>query len=293
MKRRTLAALNITKFVVPMSADDGGYAALESLLSGLDTGGDANIDLTDDDDNDDDNNDDDDAGGTDDDLGDLDDNDDDDDDEGDEDDDDDEGDKPPKPTKPTKQQKEAYAWDKKNHEVAQLTGVLSKIAKANGIEFKNKADLLSKLNQATTVKLAKKSGVTPELYNEIEQLRGQNEQFQAYQDQTRIQNGFQELITSYGLDQKGLTKFAQELDSKGLNPFINRDVDIVNQYERLHMKDIIDARVQEGLKAAMQIDAKGGKNGATVTKNRKPSGGGKESITTVEGLDSLLKSLNI
>ena len=115
--------------------------------------------------------------------------------------------------------KQAYAFAQMRTQNAQLVGMLSKMAQANGIEFSDQKDLITKLNDDAINKLATKQNVPVELLKEVEDLRAMSNAVLEKQRKDEAAVGFQSIMTKYGLSQDELKEFAVELDQQGKNPF--------------------------------------------------------------------------
>lgn len=194
--------------------------------------------------------------------------------------------------KPTAQHqdKQAYAFAEMRNQVNTYKNILSKIATANGIEYGDDKELLSKLSDDTITKLAQKQNVPVELLKKVEALEQDSEALK----QTRLKDaaliGFQKVMTDYQLTEQELTKFAQELDEHNLNPFVS-EVDLEKEYRNLHFNDIVQKRVDAAVQAALSKSTQADKHSSKP--NTKTGGGNNtnQKIDTVSGLNSLLADM--
>lgn len=169
----------------------------------------------------------------------------------------------------------------------ELTTLLGKLATANGIEYNNTRELITKLNDSALEQIASKSKVPVELLREIETLRNDSMMLKQQQSQSRLEQGFKTLLDDYNLDEKQLRAFCTEVDNAGID-VSQPGFDIVNYYKTTHIDDIIDARVQAAVTAALNGDSTNNHSTAPVRKRGGSTGGGKEKINTVAALDTLL-----
>ena len=253
------------KLVVPYSASE-----LDDLLDQMDTG----VDDTDDDDDSDDVDDEGDDN--------LDDNADDD--------SDGEGDDPdgqPAQRK-TREQLTNDGFAKLRIANRNLTQLLGKLATANGIEYNNTQELITKLNDSALEQISSKSKVPVELLREIEALRNDSAMLKQQQVQSRLEQGFKTLLDDYQLNEKQLRAFCAEMDSAGID-VSQPGFDLVTHYKTTHIDDIIEARVQAAVKAALEGDSSND-HASSPMRKRGSSGnsGGKGKINTVAALDTLL-----
>ena len=187
------------------------------------------------------------------------------------------------------EQRRNFAFGQLRQENSELAAILGKIAQANGIQYANTRDLMGKLNDDAISKLAQKQNVPVELLREVDALRAGQQQWQQTQREQVAFAGFQTLMSQYGLSQDDLKAFAVELDGAGRNPF-TQNINVVDEYRLRHFDDIVAKRVDAAVKEALA------KSSAADTHSSTPgaqqgtgSGDGGQKITTLEGLNNLLK----
>ena len=169
----------------------------------------------------------------------------------------------------------------------ELTNLLGKLATASGIEYRNTQELITKLNDSALEQIANKSKVPVELLREIEALRNDSALLKQQNTQTRLEQGFKTLLDDYGLDEKQLRSFCAELDNSGVD-VSQAGFDIVNYYKTTHIDDIIEARVQKAVAAALNQNSETQTHSTAPMRKRGGSGNGGAKINTVSALDALL-----
>lgn len=194
------------------------------------------------------------------------------------------------PTQPSAEDKRNFAFGKMRTEINQLTELLGKVAKANGVDYTDSKDLVAKLNDDAIQKMAQKQNVPVELLQEIETLRRDSEQFKAQQRRDAAAIGFQKVMDTYGLTQDQLKDFAVELDQQGKNPF-EQNIDLMAEYKILHYDDILKAEVQKAVEEALKKDSAANQSSSTPSQQQGGSGGEQQKITTVAGLTALLNDV--
>ena len=194
------------------------------------------------------------------------------------------------PTKPTEEDKRNFAFGKMRTEINQLTELLGKVAKANGVDYTDSKDLVAKLSDDAIQKMAQRQNVPVELLREIETLRQDSEQFKAQQRRDAAAIGFQKVMDTYGLTQDQLKDFAVELDRQGKNPF-EQPVDLLAEYKMLHYDDILNAAVKKAVEEALKKDSAANQSSSTPAQQQGGSGGEAQKITTVAGLTALLNDV--
>lgn len=194
-----------------------------------------------------------------------------------------------KPAQPNNKQE--YAFAQMRAQNTQLFGLLSKVAQATGIEFKDNNELLAKLSDDALGKLAKAQNVPVELLKRLEQLEQTDKVHQAEQLRNSALAGFNAVKDAYSLTDDELRGFAAELDAKGKNPFLTT-VDLEAEYKLTHFQDIVKKETQRAVEEALKKSNAADKHGSTPNNAQgKPDTGAGEKITTLSGLNSLLNDM--
>ena len=195
-----------------------------------------------------------------------------------------------KPTQPSAEDKRNFAFGKMRTEINQLTELLGKVAKANGLEYSDSKDLVAKLSDDAIQKMAQRQNVPVELLQEIEMLRQDSAQLKAQQRRDAAAIGFQQVMDTYGLTQDQLKAFAVELDNQGKNPF-EQPIDLMAEYKMLHYDDILNAAVKKAVEEALKKDSAANQSSSTPAQQQGGNGGDNQKITTVAGLTALLNDV--
>lgn len=196
------------------------------------------------------------------------------------------------PQAPTAEDKRNFAFGKMRTEINQLTELLGKVAKANGVEYSDSRDLVAKLNDDAIQKMAQRQNIPVEILQELEALRRDSEQFKAQQRRDTAAIGFQKVMDTYGLTQDQLKEFAVELDRMGKNPF-EQNIDLMAEYKMLHYDDILNAAVKKAVEEALKKDSAANQSSSTPNQQQGGSGGDNQKISTVAGLSALLKDVKL
>lgn len=191
---------------------------------------------------------------------------------------------------PSAEDKRNFAFGKMRTEISQLTELLGKVAKANGVEYSDSKDLVAKLNDDAIQKMAQRQNVPVEILQELDALRRDSEQFKAQQRRDAAAIGFQRVMDTYNLTQDQLKAFAVELDQKGKNPF-EQNIDLMEEYKILHYDDILNAAVKKAVEEALKKDSAANQSSSTPGQQQGGTGGEQQKITTVAGLTALLNDV--
>lgn len=192
--------------------------------------------------------------------------------------------------KHTPEEQRNYAFGQMRTQISQLTDLLGKVAKANGIEYADSKDLMAKLTDDAITKMAQKQNVPVELLKELEMLKQDSRAFKEQQLKNAAAIGFQKVMDDYGLSQEELKQFAVDLDRVGKNPF-TQPIDIVNEYKMMHYDDILKKEVQKAVEEALKKDSAANESSSTPNGNQGGGEGGTAKITTVAGLNALLDGM--
>jgi hypothetical protein len=190
----------------------------------------------------------------------------------------------------TAEDKRNYAFGQMRTQINQLTELLGKVAKANGVEYTDSKDLVAKLNDDTIQKMAQKQNVPVELLQELDALKRDSEQLKAQQRRDAAAIGFQQVMDTYHLTQDQLKDFAVELDNKGKNPF-EQPIDLLAEYKMMHYDDILQAAVKSAVEEALKKDSAANQSSSTPAQQQGGNGGENQKITTVAGLTALLNGV--
>ena len=191
---------------------------------------------------------------------------------------------------PSAEDKRNFAFGKMRTEISQLTELLGKVAKANGVEYTDSKDLVAKLNDDAIQKMAQRQNVPVEILQELDALRRDSEQFKAQQRRDAAAIGFQRVMDTYNLTQDQLKAFAVELDQRGKNPF-EQNIDLMEEYKILHYDDILNAAVKKAVEEALKKDSAANQSSSTPGQQQGGTGGEQQKITTVAGLTALLNDV--
>ena len=193
---------------------------------------------------------------------------------------------------PPKQNKQEYAFAQMRSQNSQLLGLVSKIAQAAGIEYKDNNELLAKLNDDAIGKIAAKQNVPVELLKRMEMLEQHSQAYQAEQLKSAALIGFQKLKTEHNLSDAELQEFAQKLDADGKNPFVMQ-MDLEAEYKLRYFDQIQEKKIKAAVEAALKKSSAADNHGSKPSNaNGKPDTGKEEKISTVSGLNSLLSGMN-
>lgn len=194
------------------------------------------------------------------------------------------------PQQPTAEDKRNYAFGKMRTEITQLTELLGKVAKANGVEYTDSKDLVAKLSDDAIQKMAQRQNVPVEILQELEALRQDSEQLKAQQRRDAAAIGFQQVMDTYNLTQDQLKQFAVELDNQGKNPF-EQPIDLLAEYKIMHYDDILQAAVKSAVEEALKKDSAANQSSSTPAQQQGGNGGDNQKITTIAGLTALLNDV--
>lgn len=197
-----------------------------------------------------------------------------------------EGENTPPKTNPPKVDKAAQAFAQMRVQNKNMEKLLKGFAEVLGVKTDKPEDLLGALQEKVTTVQAKQQGVPPELLSRLQALE---EKEQAYNQEMARRNaftGFQAVKNQFGLDDKALQSFADELVADGLNPF-EQEVDLESQYLKRHFKDIVAAAEARGAQAEIARASK------AQNQSSKPTGkAGKEEGLNGDAKINTISDLN-
>jgi hypothetical protein len=130
--------------------------------------------------------------------------------------------------------------------------ILKSLGNLLGAQDVNDPDAILNLVQEKVLQAqAKQQNIPVELLQKLDLLEAESQarQKDALMQQALI--GFQNVKNQFGLDDKGLDAFADELAQNGINPFAQQ-IDLVKVYRDFHFEDIIAKEVQKAVEAERQ-----------------------------------------
>jgi hypothetical protein len=190
-----------------------------------------------------------------------------------------------------KQDKAGYAFAEMRSQNSQLFGLLSKVAQAAGIEFKDNNDLVAKLNDDALNKIAKSSNVPVEMLKRFEQLEQTSKLYEANQLKENALAGFKQVQATYGLTDDEVRAFARELGEAGKNPFLAQ-VDIEQEYKLKHFDEIQQKKIQAAVEEALKRSNAADQHSSTPNNaSGKPDSGAGQKISNINELNALLSEM--
>jgi hypothetical protein len=175
----------------------------------------------------------------------------------------------------------------------QYQKIISGVAKILGVQDTSNPEALTESLNSLIIKAeAKKNNIPEDVYQRLQFLE---EKDQVSAQQRLEQNaylGFQNVKTTFKLDDAGLNKFAQDLRKAGLNPF-ETPIDLVKEYRNMNFDSLIQSAVAEGIRQEAERAAKAQQFSSTPSKTQGQGGTDPEKINTVAQLTSWFDKQNI
>lgn len=171
----------------------------------------------------------------------------------------------------------------------QMQDMLKGIGELLGVQDTSNPELLTNaLNQKILAAQAQKQGISPELLQEIQNLKNQNLVNQQENIRRTAYLGFQQLKDNFQLDDKGLQAFADELVADGVNPF-EQPVNLLSEYRVRKFDQLMAAAEERGAQAERERSANASKHGSTPNNKQGKGDTDTEKITTVSGLNKFFE----
>lgn len=141
--------------------------------------------------------------------------------------------------------------------------ILKSLGNLLGAQDVNDPDAILNLVQEKVLQAqAKQQNIPVELLQKLDLLEAESQERQKHALMQQALIGFQNVKNQFGLDDKGLDAFAEELAQKGINPFAQQ-IDLVKVYRDFHFEDIIAKEVQKAVEAERQRALKAAKESTT------------------------------
>lgn len=141
--------------------------------------------------------------------------------------------------------------------------ILKSLGNLLGAQDPNDPDAILNLVQEKVLQAqAKQQNIPVELLQKLDLLEAESQERQKAALTQQALIGFQNVKNQFGLDDKGLDAFADELAQNGINPFAQQ-IDLVKVYRDFHFEDIIAKEVQKAVEAERQRALKAAKESTT------------------------------
>lgn len=193
--------------------------------------------------------------------------------------------------KPKPDNKQAKAWAEMRVQNKNYEKILKGVAGVLGVDGTNPDTMLQALNDKVNEAQAKAQGVPKELLERLNQLEERDKMFEQEEIKRNAYLGFQNLKNDFGLDDKALSSFADELIQEGLNPF-EQHVDIETAFIKTHYKDLITQAEERGIKREQERAAKANTQGSTPNNKNGQDPGGVQKINNIADLNKWYDSVS-
>lgn len=193
----------------------------------------------------------------------------------------------PEPEPEPDKQQQAFIYLRQQNQTYKNT--LKGVAEVLGIDPKsaNDTDLLAALQNKVTENQAQKSGVPVEMLQRLNMLETRNAQIEHAERERAALLGIQQVKDKFGLDDKTVTKFTQDLIRNGMNPLEDR-VNFIKEYRDMHFEELQQKAIEDAVAKEQARAAKANNSATAPDKNRGDPGNSDGKITTQAQLNSWL-----
>lgn len=168
--------------------------------------------------------------------------------------------------------------------------VLGRLGTMIGVEdTSNPENLATALEGRIREYQATQTNVPKELLARVDQMDAFFQQYQREQLHSAALIGFQKVKEAYSLSDADLSDFAAQLDSAGMNPFVNA-VDLMREYKNFNYDKLMQAAVDKAVKEALGIQQSSAASSTTPGKVTTPAQASPQK-TTMQELSAMLKDL--
>ena len=191
---------------------------------------------------------------------------------------------------PAGQDKTGQAFAQMRIENKRQKDLLNGVAAILGLDsLSDPVQIQQALEQKILAAQAQKQGITPEVLTRLQSLEADKAQNEYEKLERAAYLGFQQVKDKFGLDDKALQSFANEMVLAGQNPF-EQPVDLMNAYISRHYADLIEAAIQKGIQQEAERAAKALQTSSTPVPKVGQSAGDAGKIGTVRDLTAWFDS---
>lgn len=165
---------------------------------------------------------------------------------------------------------------------------LKGVAEILGIDPKaSEADMIAALQAKVVEGQAQNANVPVEMLQRLQTLEAKNAEIERSERERVTLLGLQQVKTQFGLEDKDLTKFTQDLIAAGMNP-LEADVNLIDTYKSMHFEDLMQKAIADAVAKEQARSAKAASTSSTPDPKRGDPGSGDGKITTQTQLNAWL-----
>ena len=165
---------------------------------------------------------------------------------------------------------------------------LKGVAEILGIDPKaSEADMMAALQAKVVEGQAQNANVPVEMLQRLQTLEAKNAEIERSERERVTLLGLQQVKTQFGLEDKDLTKFTQDLIAAGMNP-LETDVNLIDTYKSMHFEDLMQKAIADAVAKEQARAAKAASTSSTPDPKRGDPGSGDGKITTQTQLNAWL-----
>ena len=124
---------------------------------------------------------------------------------------------------------------------------LKGVAEILGIDPKaGEADMITALQAKVVEGQAQNANVPVEMLQRLQTLEAKNAEIERSERERGTLLGLQQVKTQFGLEDKDLTKFTQDLIAAGMNP-LEADVSLIDTYKSMHFEDLMQKAIADAV----------------------------------------------
>ena len=192
----------------------------------------------------------------------------------------------PKPEPESAKAQQAFIYLRQQNQSFKNT--LKGVAEILGIDPKaSEADMMAALQAKVVEGQAQNANVPVEMLQRLQTLEAKNAEIERSERERATLLGLQRVKTQFGLEDKDLTKFTQDLIAAGMNP-LEADVNLIDTYKSMHFEDLMQKAIADAVAKEQARAAKAASTSSTPDPKRGDPGSGDGKITTQTQLNAWL-----
>ena len=192
----------------------------------------------------------------------------------------------PKPEPEADKAQQAFIYLRQQNQSFKNT--LKGVAEILGIDPKaSEADMIAALQAKVVEGQAQNANVPVEMLQRLQTLEAKNAEIERSERERVTLLGLQQVKTQFGLEDKDLTKFTQDLIAAGMNP-LEADVNLIDTYKSMHFEDLMQKAIADAVAKEQARSAKAASTSSTPDPKRGDPGSGDGKITTQTQLNAWL-----
>ena len=172
--------------------------------------------------------------------------------------------------------------------------LMLRFARSAGIEVSNAEDAYAKLSGIVTQQEAKSKNLDPLVLRTLQEQEAKIASYEQEELKKEANASFVDLQKQFGLSNTEVQDFAKQLSREGKNPFVQKGVNLAQEYLMLNYKSLMDKAREQGVAEESERQRRVAQSTAVNKQVGDPIKGKAEApVSPVDGFNNFINALGI